>query len=124
MTTSRDHVGIEGERLAERCLLKKGFKLVARRYLTPVGELDLVMRDRDTLVFVEVKTQSDSVHLDPHERVTHTKRTRLTRAARWFVGHRRCEDAPCRFDVVSIVIPAGGVPRVEHFPDAFAPRSW
>lgn len=124
MTTPRDQFGAQGEHLAERFLARKGCKIVARRYLTPVGELDLVVRDRDTLVFVEVKTQSDSEHLDPHERVTSTKRSRLTRAARWFVGHQRCEDALCRFDVVSIVLPSAGAPRIEHFEDAFTPSKW
>lgn len=99
-------------------------RVLARRFRTPAGELDLVMMDKATLVFVEVKTQSGAKHLDPHERVRSEKRRRLIRAARWYATQHRLRERPCRFDVVSIVRPKDGPARVEHFTDAFAPESW
>jgi putative endonuclease len=120
----RHRLGLEGERLAEQFLRRSGLKPRARRFRTPAGELDLVMMDDATLVFVEVKTQTGAEYLDPHERVGSQKRLRLVRAARWYVTQHRLSGRPCRFDVVSIVRPKDGPPRIEHFPDAFAPENW
>ncbi len=119
-----DRLGLEGERLAEQFLRRSGFKLRVRRFRTPGGELDLVMMDGATLVFVEVKTQTGTEHLDPHERVSTEKRRRLIRAARWYVTQHRLSGRPCRFDVVSVVHSETGPPRIEHFRDAFAPENW
>ncbi|MBI5862956.1 MAG: YraN family protein [Planctomycetes bacterium] len=59
MATSRDDLGLRGEKLAEKELRRRGLKIVARRYRVPGGELDLICTDKQTVVFVEVKTQSD-----------------------------------------------------------------
>jgi len=125
---SLDHLelGRAGERLAERYLKKRGYKLLARRYNTPAGELDLIMRADDTVVFVEVKTQSDRALIDPEQRVTLTKQRRLARAAKWFLTQKRYarDVPPCQFDVVAVVVPEDGDPEIEHFPDAFVPERW
>lgn len=124
MSAGRAELGRDGERVAERYLKKHGFKLLARRFNTPAGELDLVMGDGPTLVFVEVKTQRDRSFTDPELRVTPGKQRRLTRAARWFVAQKRWADRPCRFDVVSVILPRAGQREIRHFPDAFTPRRW
>jgi len=115
----RHQLGREGERLAERHLRGLGYKTIARQFGTPVGELDLVMRDRDTVVFVEVKTRGDRKFAEPEDAVTREKRRKLTRAARWYLEQARCAERPCRFDVVSIVLPKDGEPQLRHFLDAF-----
>lgn len=122
MNQSHLELGLRGEQLAERFLRKAGLKTVARRFTTPVGELDLVMRQGRTIVFVEVKTLRSRRLQEPQERVMGTKRRRLTRAARWFLHRRRWQDRPCRFDVVAVVLPERGEPQIEHFPDAFVPQ--
>ena len=125
MNTPRDprhRLGDEGERLAERFLERRGLKTIARRFTTPVGELDLVMRDGETVVFVEVKTRRDRDFADPQDAVNVPKQRRLTRAAQWFIHDRRWEHRPCRFDVVAVTLAAGADPQIEHFPDAFGPR--
>ena len=126
MTADHLELGHKGERLAERFLKKRGYRLLARRFSTPAGELDLVMRAGDTLVFVEVKTQSDRAFGDPEQRVTLTKQRRLARAAKWFLTQKRYtkSEPPCRFDVVSVIVPEAGDPEIEHFPDAFVPQRW
>jgi len=118
----RHQLGREGERLAERYLRKHGLKTLARRSSTPVGELDLVMGDRQTIVFVEVKTLRDRRHADPQDAVRRDKMRRMTRAARWFIHRKRYEDRLCRFDVVAVTLPEHGEPAIEHFPDAFEPQ--
>lgn len=117
----RHELGLNGEALAESHLRRLGLRPVARRFATPVGELDLVMRDGATLVFVEVKTRRDRRWGAPHEAVSPGKQRRLTRAARWFVHQRREGGVSLRFDVVGIVVGPDGPPEIEHFRDAFPP---
>lgn len=115
-------LGARGERLAEQFLLGRRFKFVARHYSTPVGELDLVMLDGRSVVFVEVKTRGDDRWAEPADAVNNTKQKRLARAAAWFLNHRRMNDRPCRFDVVAVILPPAGEPRVGHFVEAFIPE--
>ncbi len=122
MSDPRHDLGQRGEELAERFLRRTGLKAVACRYRTPVGELDLVMLDHDTVVFVEVKTRHDDRAADPAVAVGARKRQRLVRAAQWFLHARKWEQRRCRFDVV-MVRPgtAEADARCEHVPDAFVP---
>lgn len=122
MGDQRHELGLLGEQAAERFLRRLGLRTLARRFNTPAGELDLVMRAGETVVFVEVKTQTDAQRLDPEERVGSQKRTRLIRAAHWFIHQHQLEDQPARFDVVSVLLAPGAQPEVQHFADAFTPR--
>ncbi len=124
MSSQADHrqeLGQRGERLAERFLRRAGLKTIVRHFGTPVGELDLVMREGEALVFVEVKTRQDRTYADPQDAVGREKQRRLARAARWFIHHRRWEERPCRFDVVAVTLRPGQPPQIEHLRDAFLP---
>lgn len=112
--------GDRGERAAAKYLKAKGMKVIARQYLTQWGEIDLIMLDGDTLVFVEVKTRHSGKSGQPSERVDRLKRTNSTKAALAFLkthgqlGHR------ARFDVIAIVWPENSkVPDITHIPNAF-----
>jgi putative endonuclease len=117
----RHALGKRGEAAAERHLRRLGMRVVARRYRTPFGELDLVMSEGATLVFVEVKTLRSDTLEQPHERIRSAQERRLLRAARSFLAERRCADRPCRFDVVAVTWPADGPPQVTHHADAILP---
>jgi putative endonuclease len=121
MADPRHQLGAAGERLAESYLRQRGLRPVAAHYATPVGELDLVMCDGPTVVFVEVKTRTDAAWADPQDAVNRTKQRKLARCARWFLARRNWAERPCRFDVIAITLAAGS-PRIEHFPDVFAPE--
>ena len=110
-------LGDRGERVAAKFLRKQGMRVLIRRYRNPLGEIDLIARDGDTLVFVEVKARRQG---SPAESATAEKQRRLTRAATWFLrGHWLLEQR-CRFDVVAIVWPDDRQPpQVEHIRDAF-----
>ena len=123
MRDPRGELGVAGERLAEAFLKKRGMKTVARRFSTAVGEIDLVMREAETIVFVEVKTQRDRRFKDPEEQVTAAKQRKLCKAAKWFLMQRRWTERPCRFDVIAIVLPESGDAEIEHFPEAFVPAT-
>ncbi len=101
--------------------MRRGLKTMARRYNTPIGELDLVMRDGDTIVFVEVKTRRDRTMEDPQDGLRAPQRRKLLRTADWYIHHKRLDNYPRRFDVVAIVLPPDGTPELEHFPSAFTP---
>lgn len=122
MSDPRDALGRRGERLAEKHLRHLGMRCLFRRYATPAGEIDLVMRHGDTIVFAEVKTRRDTRFDEPEHAVNTTKQRKMARAARAFLADRKLRDAPCRFDVVSVVLPEKGAPTVRHFPDAFPPQ--
>ena len=112
-------LGDEGERAAARYLKSLGMKVITRGYRTPLGEIDLIARDGNTIVFVEVKTRRDG---HPAEAVTLEKQRRLTMAALQFLRKHRLLDQRCRFDVVAIVWPVGGEPPlIEYYKNAFEP---
>lgn len=104
MTASTRERGTEWERAAERFLVDNGLKLVCRNFHGKVGEIDLVMLDGSTLVFVEVRFRSNPGYGSPAATVTPVKQRRVVRAAQRFLqGEKRFAARPCRFDVVSVV---------------------
>lgn len=112
-------LGERGEREAAGFLRRKGYRVLARRYRTRRGEIDLIARDGDTLVFVEVKTRRVGA---PAEAVTLQKQRRLARAAYEFAREQRVLGQRARFDVVAIVWPDDRrPPSIEHLPHAFEP---
>lgn len=93
--------GAAAEARAEAHLLKQGLTRVARNWRCPLGELDLVMADGDTLVIVEVRARGSASHGGALESVDAKKRGKLLRTAMAFVqAHPRWQDSPIRFDVV------------------------
>jgi len=117
--TERVRFGRGGEALAEAYLKDRGYRLLARRFRLRNGELDLVMEDGPTVVFVEVRTRRGRALGDPLESVGPLKQSRIIRAARVFLGASRLHDRPCRFDVVAVVAPGTDPPRIDHRIDAF-----
>lgn len=96
------------EQRACRELERAGLKPLARNYNTRHGELDLVMRDGDTVVFVEVRYRVRAGHGDAAASVTRSKQEKLIRTAQlWLAAHAQHASRPCRFDVVSYDGPAG-----------------
>lgn len=101
MTLARKHRGVAGERLAREFLENLGYEFVAANARSPFGEIDLVMRDRDCLVFVEVKARRDQAAGLPQEAVTPAKLGHFTKAATWFAREREVR-GPWRLDVVAV----------------------
>lgn len=99
--------GAEGERTAERALVAAGLTPLTRNAGYRLGELDLVMRDGDTIVFVEVRRRRSDAFGDAASSVDRNKRRRLVHAAQLFLArHPALAQAPCRFDVVGLDGPA------------------
>jgi putative endonuclease len=111
-------LGKEGERVAERYLQKKGYRLVERNYRCSAGELDLIVLDRRVVVFVEVKTRTGSGFGSPLEAVEFRKQRKMIQAAQFFLAEKRLEQRDARFDVVGVSW-LGREPVVEHIENAF-----
>lgn len=111
------NAGNAGEETARRFLLDKGFQIIGRNYTAPGGELDLIARDGNTLVFVEVKTRARGGFGGPAAAITPAKQKRLTQAAVCYVKEKKPKFDSIRFDAVCIL--AG---NVEHILNAFVPR--
>jgi putative endonuclease len=110
-------LGDEGERLACRLLKRSGMRIVTRNFRDPSGEIDIIAREGETLVFVEVKTRRAG---EPLEAVTTEKQRRLTSAGLVFLRRHGLLEVRCRFDVVSVILPEhSGPSRIEHVRDAF-----
>ncbi len=107
-----------GEALAAWFLRFKGYRIEARNWRCPQGELDVVCWDGDTLVFVEVKTRSSAVAGDPEDAVDRRKQQRLVRLAQVYLAGLAAEAPPCRFDVIAIESSRLG-PRIRHLQAAF-----
>ena len=112
-------LGRRGEVAACRYLRRHGYRILAQRFRTRIGEIDLVAEEGGEIVFVEVKTRRGDRCGTPEEAVDARKRRRLARLAQAFLQQRRLEDRPCRFDVIAVLWEAGRRPRVDHFRHAF-----
>ena len=113
--------GRRGEAAAARHLQALGYTVEARNWSCATGELDLVCRDGDTLVFVEVRTVTTDFLDSPLQSIDAAKQARVGRAAEAYVRKNRSEYEGLRFDVVGVVL--GADTEVEHLENAFTP-SW
>jgi putative endonuclease len=110
--------GTAGEELACRHLRGRGLSIVERNYRCRLGEIDVVAREGDTIVFVEVKERGDSSHGGAVEAVTGPKRRRVIRAARHWASVHRESESHIRFDVIAIDHGPDG-PTIRHERAAF-----
>jgi putative endonuclease len=117
--TARQELGSAGEKLARRHLERQGYTFIEANWRRPYGELDLIMRDGDVLVFVEVKTRHGERLGTAEESVTYAQSARLLRAAQSFVAGRDLTDQFWRIDLVAVTLaPTGNVSRLTHIVDA------
>jgi len=118
MSQARQSLGKFGEDLACQELERRGYAILARRYRRRGGELDIVARDGQIVVFVEVKTREGCEFGAGAESVTSLKRRRMASVALDYMARHNLVERPCRFDVVSIDM-NGQEPRVELYQNAF-----
>jgi len=118
-TDTRVTLGILGESVACAALAREGYAILARRFRTRMGEIDIVCRDGPTVVFVEVKARRTTRFGQPAEAVTPYKQRRIATMAQVFLNRSRLDGRPCRFDVVSVLLPRDQPPVVRIIRDAF-----
>ena len=119
METASQTLGAIGEELAFHFLWRRGYKILLRNYVSPLGEIDLIAKEKGALVFVEVKTRRSDAMGVPAESVTHQKRHQIVKTAHYYIKRYGIHNVPCRFDVVSILMPEGSDAQVEVIENAF-----
>ncbi len=118
MLNSQQQFGKKSETLAADKLKKEGYKVLEMNYRTQLGEIDIIAKDRQTIVFVEVKARRSNRYGSPKWAITPTKKRKLSMAALCYLKSTRQNTARARFDVVSIRFKATG-PEVEIIKNAF-----
>src|SRR3954467_12324182 len=114
-------LGTRGEKLASKFLRRNGYKILSRNFRGRTGgEIDLVCRDGDTLVFVEVKTRTREDFGRPLDAVDRDKRKRISRGGLAWLRLLGGPDILFRFDVVEVIIAEGADPRLQLVRNAFS----
>ena len=111
--------GDEGEELAARTLSEKDYKIIERNYRYGHGEIDIIAKDGETLVFVEVKTRKNLQFGMPEYAVTPTKQRQIKKIAEAYLYEKNITDTDCRMDVVAILLKKGEKPYINHIENAF-----
>ena len=119
----RQAVGALGERFAARHLKRAGLRVLVRNFDSPAGQIDLIASDRETLVFVEVKTRThdEAGEEDGDMPVRRFQCEQITRAAKYFCLQPAARHRPCRFDVITVALLPHGKFHIEHVEDAWQP---
>lgn len=107
-----------GERAAATFLEARGAIILERNFRCPPAEIDLIAREADTLVFVEVKTRLHPRSV-PAEAVSSQKQRKIRLGAQWYLASRQLEDRPCRFDVIAVNGRSEEDFTLEYLPGAF-----
>jgi len=118
MTQQRQALGLLGERIAARWLMRDGWEFIAHRFRSGHRDLDLVMRRGGEVAFVEVKARRGTEFGGPVEAVHARKRRELTKSAQVWVDRFGRPEMTYRFDVVGVLV-SGTTVRVRHIADAF-----
>ena len=103
-----------GEYLAKQFLIKQKYKILHTNFKTNIGEIDIVAKDKKTIVFVEVKAKSTLSFGYPREMVTQSKQQKILMVAQQYQKRYDLFDAPCRFDVIEILDE-----KITHIKNAF-----
>ena len=118
MPDKRQQFGSNSESLAAGYLKKNGYKILERNYRTPLGEIDIIARERKTIVFVEVKSRRSVRYGNPKWAVTPRKQRRISMVALQYLKTTRQMDNRARFDVVAVVSNRDD-PQIEIVKNAF-----
>ena len=106
--TRKKATGQEGEDIATVFLKKNGYRISERNYRCPIGEIDIVARDKNDLVFVEVKTRRSTDLGYPEQAVGIKKQKKISQLALWYLQEKKLSGVHARFDVVAIMIQPSG----------------
>jgi putative endonuclease len=119
MTEARLTLGAWGEEQAVAYLRRQGMKILEQNFTTPVGEIDIIARDKKELVFVEVKTRRSTAFGSPLEAVGSRKQRQISRTAHWYLQNHPGGRYQPRFDVIAILCQSGEDVQITHIRDAF-----
>lgn len=112
-------VGKEGEEIAVNFLQSKGYEILERNYHYGHGEIDIVAKDKECLVFIEVKTRINLELGEPEYAVNQKKIKQIKKMAELYLFDKDIDEAECRFDVVAVLLDDKKNPKITHYENAF-----
>jgi len=118
MLNKRQQFGKDSESLAAKHLKKNGYKILEQNYRNKLGEIDIIAKEKGTLVFVEVKARKTHVFGNPKWAVTPKKQRKISMVALYYLKAENKTDVKARFDVVSLSL-AKDNPQIEIIKNAF-----
>jgi len=117
---SKITLGQRGEQIAALQIEKKGYRIVERNFRCKLGEIDLIATDKEYLIFIEVKTRTETnSDINPLISVTRSKQRKLKTLGTYYVAKKEMYHRQPRFDVIGIVLTNNGNHRIEHIENAF-----
>jgi putative endonuclease len=116
MTSHNQKIGAWGEEAAAAFLTERKYEIIARNVRTPYGEIDIIARLKDVVIFVEVKTLTSSKNFLPEHQITARKRQHMLDAAQHYAGENEIDH--WQIDVISIEGKPGIEPVITHFENA------
>jgi putative endonuclease len=116
---SPHELGKRGEEIAQMYLRREKYKIITKGFRLHRGEIDVIASDRETLVFIEVKTRSAGPFGLPEESVNPKKQRQIRKIAEAYLALNKLEDVACRFDVISLIFDERGAYSISHIKDAF-----
>jgi len=119
VTEARRALGKKGEAAARAFLERHGVHILAANYTCVAGEIDLIGREREAILFIEVKTRTSEAFGPPQLAVHQRKQRQIVRTAQWFLAERRMPEVACRFDVLAVTFMRDELPRIQWVRDAF-----
>lgn len=111
-------LGRQGEDIAVKHLKSIKYKILDRNYRCAIGEIDIVAKEKDTIIFIEVKTRRTAEQVEPFESVGRKKQEKIRVLAEYYLQEKDYSECETRFDVLSIVSDEQEN-RIEHIKDAF-----
>ena len=114
-----EKLGKLGEDLACKLVRDKGYEIIERNYSYKKGEIDIIAKDKEYLVFIEVKTRKNLEYGDPEYGVTKNKIKQVQKIATAYLYEKEINDVDIRFDVVAILIEGNNNPIINHIENAF-----
>ncbi|HZJ83224.1 MAG TPA: YraN family protein [Clostridia bacterium] len=115
-------LGDWGEQQAKGYLKSQGFIILEKNYRSHIGEVDLIAKDGDFLVFVEVKTRTSKAYGFPMEAIGPKKQNKYFKMASIYAKHRGIHDVSFRFDIIEVMVKYNSKPDINHIPNAFQPH--
>ncbi len=119
MEPNNRKTGSKGEDIACEFLKNLGYEIVERNYQYGHGEIDIIAKDTDTLVFVEVKFRKNLEYGPPETAVTKTKQKQIRKVAEAYIYEKEIKNTFCRIDVIAILQFPGAKPEINHYINAF-----
>ncbi len=119
MSYNRQNLGKAGEAIALNFLKKNNYTIITTNYRCKLGEIDIIARVDEYLVFIEVKTRSGTSHGHPLDAITVRKQRQIGKVAQYYLTENDLFDRAARFDVVSVIISEGNKIKVEMIQNAF-----